>query len=86
LFGFSLLRAAATSKAKAIQGGTYMERRTRKTHRRREVEKLLNEIAFRSMIIMLLGFFAVLCATRPSWAVKTVRLLLDAAKGVGTYL
>lgn len=62
-----------------------MERRTRKSRPRREVEKLLNEIAFRSLVILLLSVFMVLLATRPPWAVKAMRLLVDAAKGAGTY-
>ncbi len=62
-----------------------MEWRTRKTRQRRELEKLFNEIALRSMIIMLLGFVTVLLVTRPPWVVKAVRLLLDAAKGAGTF-
>lgn len=63
-----------------------MERRTNKTRERQEIEKLLNELAFRSIIVMLLGFIVVLLATRPPWAVTAVRWLLDAAKGVGTLL
>lgn len=62
-----------------------MERRSRKTHTRREIEKLINELALRSVIILLLGCFVVLFATRPPWAVTTMRLLVDAVKGVGTY-
>lgn len=61
-----------------------MKRKARKSHRQREVEKLLNEVALRSLIIMLLGYFVVLFTTRPAWAVNLVRLLIDAAKGVGT--
>lgn len=70
---------------KRIKEEHFMERKTRKTQFRREVDMLLNELAFRSLIIMLLGFVVVLLATRPPWAVKAVRLLVDAAKGAGTY-
>ncbi len=63
-----------------------MGRKPKKTQLRRELEKGLNEIAKRSLIVLLLGFIVVLLATRPPWAVKTVRWLFDAAKGAGTYL
>ena len=76
---------ATTLSLVSIQGGTAMERKTRKTRERREFEMFLNELALRSIIIMLLGFLTVLLATRPPWAVNTVRLLVDAVKGAGTY-
>lgn len=62
-----------------------MERKTAKTRQRREVEQFFNAIAIRSMIVLLLAAFVALFVARPPWAVKTVRLLLDVARGEGTF-
>lgn len=63
-----------------------MKRNSRMIRRSRKLELVLEELVLRSVIIMLLGFVTVLLVTRPWWAVKAVRLLIDAATGVGTYL
>ena len=63
-----------------------MERKRRKTRRGQATEKFFGELATRSMIIMLLMAFTVLLVRRPPWAVQAVRLILGAARSVGTYL
>jgi hypothetical protein len=63
-----------------------MKRKSKKPREKRVIDKILNEAAKRSAVIMLLYFIVVLLVTRPPWAVKAMRLLIGAVKGVGTYL